>query len=437
MRSIPFPFVPFFLAALVPACDSNAATPDRAPQPEVDAPASRVPELVPPTTAELTEVAESDDAFAVDLFSRARHTPGNLAFSPLSVMTALAMAEAGARGDTLAEMQRVMHQTGTAEHATELVAKLAADLQRPLAKVTLRIADRLFGDLRAPIEPSYAATMQRWFGAPVASVDFVHSAEASRQTINAWVASETHQRIQDLVPPGGVGPSTRLVIANAVYFLGDWETPFVKSATRGEAFHASATDAHDVPTMHAHGAFRYGVARGATVLEVPYRGGELAMDIVLPDAATGLDALELGLTKDALAGIAQSLRTAEVNVSLPRFEVSPKAPLALGAVLRELGMSRAFSRAPSPDGADFTGIANPPRAEDRFSIGEVFHKAFVKVDETGTEAAAATSVMAVAGAAAVPVVQTFRADRPFLFTIRHLRSGAVLFMGRVADPAQK
>ena len=226
---------------------------------------------------------------------------------------------------------------------------------------------------------------------------------------------------------------TRLVLVNAIYFLGDWAQPFAKEATQPAAFSVSASQKKDVPTMHAVESFRFAARDGLKAVELPYKGGQMSMVLVLPDAPDGLAALESSFTAARLDGIVASLAPTRVHVSLPKFEVDPPGALGLGAVLAKLGMADAFS----PAMADFTGIANPPDPRDRLFISEVFHKAFVKVDEKGTEAAAATAgVMDRAGAVMVQPAE-FKADHPFLFFIRDNASGMILFMGRVADPSSK
>jgi serpin B len=181
--------------------------------------------------------------------------------------------------------------------------------------------------------------------------------------------------------------------------------------------------------------FKLAVTDGVKLLEMPYQGGELAMTLVLPDAIDGLDAVEKRLTQAALDGWIGALRPERVIVALPKFEIDPPEPLSLGETLKALGMPLAFDR----DKANFTGIANPPRPEDRLYIGKVFHKAFVKLDEKGTEAAAATAVVMPRALGAPPSRQPpeFRADHPFLFFLRDTQSGTILFMGRVSDPAAK
>jgi serpin B len=299
--------------------------------------------------------------------------------------------------------------------------------------VTFRIANRLFGERSYRFEPSYLEATKAAFGAALEPLDFRGAFEPARGVINGWVEAQTEKRILNLVPPGGLTADTRLVLVNAIYFLGDWAQPFTKEATRPAPFHLSSSAKTDVPTMHQTESFGWMRGEGFQALELPYREGAFSMLVLLPDAVDGLATLENELSAESLARIVGALARTRVALALPKFEVNPAASIPLSRLLQGLGMERAFDR----ERADFTGIANPPDPRERLFIGEAFHKAFVKTDEKGTEAAAATAV-AMARASAIqgqPV--PFKADHPFLFLIRDRASGLVLFMGRVADPTAR
>jgi serpin B len=391
--------------------------------------------IAPPAADDLKKLATSNNAFAVDLYAKARDQKGNLALSPLSISTALTMTWAGARGETAAQMKKVLHIEGTQDQAIDTAGKLVQSYASGSGTITLRVANRLFGEKTYSFEQAYLDRTKAAFGAPLEPVDFKGASEDARKHINEWISKETQDRIKDLIPARGLNADTRLVLTNAIYFLGDWMTPFNKEATRPAPFFTSKTDKKDVPTMNQTEGFRFAAADGVKLLEMPYDGGSMAMTLVLPDAVDGLDAVEKKLSPVTLDGWIAALKPERVTVALPKFEVNPAASLSLGDMLVGLGMPLAFDR----DKADFTGIANPPKPADRLYIDKVFHKAFVKVDEKGTEAAAATAVvMARNGAAAPPKPPPeFRADHPFLFLLRDTRSGVILFMGRVADPAAK
>ncbi|MFO0760028.1 MAG: serpin family protein [Byssovorax sp.] len=384
-----------------------------------------------PSNAELARIAGSSNAFAFDFYAKARAQKGNLAVSPASIHVALSMTAAGAKGDTLSQMARVLHGEGSTEQILDQAGKLMQSFDAADPKVTLRVKNRLFGDKSYSFEKPFLDRSKASFGAALEGLDFKHDLEGSRTHINGWIAKETQDRIKDLIPAGGLVANTRLVLTNAIYFLGDWQDPFNKDATRPAPFFTAPGASKDVPTMHQAEHFKFAAIDGVKVLEMPYVGGQLAMTIVLPDAADGLDAVESKLSQKTFDGWIGAMKHQQVMVSLPKFEVNPQASLSLGDILIGMGMPLAFDA----DKADFTGIANPPSPADRLYISKVFHKAFVKVDEKGTEAAAATAVvMARAGGAPMKPAE-FKADHPFLFALRDLRSGIILFMGRVSDPS--
>jgi serpin B len=384
---------------------------------------------LPPTQA---ADPTSGTAFAVDLLRALRGTPGNLAFSPASVSLALTLPWSGARGATAAEMARVLHLSGTPDAVLPGVADQLGRLNDPKRTAyTLRVANRIFPERTYALQKPFLDRMAT-LGAPAEGLDFRRAPDPSRRRINTWVAEQTSDRIRDLLPPPSIDAETRLVLANAIYLLADWLSPFTRETTRFVPFFFPHGD-RPVPTMHQVSTFKFVAADGVKLLEMPYVGGDLAMTIVLPDARDGLPALEQSLDARRLDAWIAALKPQKVAVVLPKFTLDPPSSLALADVLKGLGMKLAFD----PERADFTGIAAPPNPADRLVISDVFHKAFVKVDEKGTEAAAATAVvMQRAGAMPDPQrPQEFRADHPFLFLIRDLKTGGVLFLGRVVDPA--
>jgi serpin B len=389
----------------------------------------------PATAEELAAMAKSDNAFALDLFGKVRGQKGNFAFSPFSIATALAMTWAGAKGETMAQMGKVLHLDGSADRTLDVAGALVASYGAPDQKVTIRVASRLFGEKSYAFEKPYLAGIDRAFGAPLERLDIKGAAEDSRRRINAWVADETNDRIKDLVPPSGVSEMTRLALVNAVYFLGDWAGPFSKGATSPAPFFTGKDEKKDVPTMHQEEHLRFGATDGVKLLELFYKDPAFSMVFVLPDAVDGLPAVEERLDPAVLERWIGAMATAKVVVSLPKLEIAPARPLSLADTLSGMGMALAFDR----DKADFGGIGRPKDPAERLFLAKVFHKAFVKIDEKGTEAAAATAVMAEAAGAAMPVEppKEFKADHPFLFFLRDTRSGLVLFMGRAADPSAK
>jgi serpin B len=381
--------------------------------------------------------AVSANAFAFDLFGRLRVRPGNLVFSPASVALALDMTYAGARGETAAQMAATLHVAPDASRAThethENAAAALASWDDPAREsYQLFVANRLFGEETYSFHDDFLTLTRDLYGAELEPVDFRGHADRSRERINDWVEEQTHDRITDLLPSGSITADTRLVLTNAVYFLARWQSEFEQAGTYPAAFTAVGGRAVQVPTMHQTTQYAYADAGDVRLLQLPYRDEEIGMVVLLPREPDGLAALETQINAEQLAAWLATLATQRVELSLPKYRLAPAESIGLSQELQALGMTDAFS----DERADFTGMADFP-PERRLYISDVFHKAFVEVDERGTEAAAATAVvMEEAAAVALPEDNiVFNVDHPFLFLIRDLRSGAILFLGRVADPS--
>ncbi len=380
--------------------------------------------------------AEGSNRLALDLYAQLRLRGGNLFFSPYSIATALAMTSAGARGQTADEMARVLHCPPRPDRTHPAFAALIRQINgdgRP-RPYQLDTANALWSQQGYGFLPDFLQLTQKHYGAGLNEVDFVAATEAARLTINAWVEARTRDRIKELLKPTDVTPDTRLVLTNAVYFKGDWAIAFPAKQTREGPFHVTADRTIDVPLMQLTASFGYSDGGSFQVLELPYRdaeaqqdfpgaSGELSMLIVLPKAVDGLGKVEQSLTVEGLAGW-RPQRWGEVNLTLPKFRATQE--FELSEALTQLGMAGAFG-----PGADFSGMTG---RLDLF-ISKVIHQAFVDVNEQGTEAAAATAVGMTMSCMPPPPVD-FRADRPFLFLIRHNPSGAILFLGRLAEPAR-
>ena len=287
------------------------------------------------------------------------------------------------------------------------------------------MADALWGQQGFSFLAPFLNLMQADYGGGLQQVDFQNATEAARQTINNWVAQETNNKIQDLIPEGVLDPLTKLVLTNALYFKGQWATPFNANLTQNAAFTLGSGGQVQVPTMHATKSYGYMQSDGYQVLELPYAGNRLVMDVLLPSAGSGPAGLDVSQLPADLSGWLQGLTSQQVEVSLPKFQMTTQ--FNLNQPLEALGMTDAFG----PQ-ADFSGISTNP-----LNISSVVHKAFIDVNETGTEAAAATGVGMIFAAIAMPITPpvVFNADHPFLFLIRDTQSGSVLFMGQVADPS--
>jgi len=253
--------------------------------------------------------------------------------------------------------------------------------------------------------------------------------EPSRTRINAWVEKQTAGRIRDLLSSGSVDELTRLILTNAVYFLGRWVNQFKVKDTHDAPFRTPDREIL-VPTMHQADAFRFCENDELAVLEMMYRGGNIAMAILLPRDKDGLPAFEERVSTNGIDRWLDQLRGQPVTVAIPKFKIDPPDPIHLTSTLAAMGMPLAFDR----NSADFTGIADPPDPQDRLFISDVIHKSFVNVDETGTEATAAAALATRCLSVRPTTAREFRADHPFLFLIRDTRSKTILFIGRVTDP---
>ncbi|MBC8069246.1 MAG: serpin family protein [Deltaproteobacteria bacterium] len=395
---------------------------DAQPTPPEPAP----PEPVDPEVA--MDIGKRNGEFAFDFYGQLGKQPGNLVYSPASIALAFAMVHAGAKGKTAAEIAKVFHLEGDTAKLQAGLADAVRRWQSSKEGLELAVANRLFGEATTPFEKAYLALTDRVFQAPLEPVDYKNAHEAARARINAWVVERTHDRIRDLVPEGGVDPSTRLVLVNAIYFKGAWEEPFSESATKPGDFFAPKGKT-TASFMRASRYFHSGVVKseGLQWAELPYQNGPYAMTIVLPDARDGLAKIEAGLSEAKVRGWLAGTDYRRLDLRLPKFKIEPGDPLQLSRLLGALGLSTPFG-----GNADFTGMAP---ASEQIQLAEAFHKAFIAVDEKGTEAAAATAVSMRAGAAA-PTDEPipFVVDRPFLFLLRDTSSGAILFMGRVESP---
>ena len=369
-------------------------------------------------------VVKGNTAFALDLYARLRGEAGNLFISPVSISTALGMTYAGARGETAKQMVEVLHLPQDQAKAHEAFEALLGHLMQYKGENGPRvsIANALWGQRDYGFLKDFLKTVRERYGASFSEVDFVKSEEA-RKIINEWIAENTQDKIKDLIPEGVLDAITRLVLTNAIYFNGDWASPFKQRSTHTARFQVSPDEKVRVPMMFQTGHFGYAQLDGIQVLEMKYKGGELSMVILLPEKVDGLPALEKDLTPGELEKWLAALTRTEVMVYVPKFETT--AQFELNKVLADMGMPSAFRLGE----ADFSGMTT----KEELFISNVIHKAWVRVDEKGTEAAAATAVVVPASEDTRELL-TFRADHPFLFLIRDRKTGSILFLGRVANP---
>jgi serpin B len=378
------------------------------------------------TEADRAAVVEGNNAFAVALYHQLRPQGGNLFFSPESISTALAMAYAGARGNTASEMAKALHFTLPPGQLHPAMGALLRDLNAAHSDYQLNVANALWAQQGYTFRDEFLNLLKTDYGAGLQQVDFKGATEAARSTINQWVEQKTQDKIKDLLAPGALRPDTRLVLTNAIYFQGNWQTQFDKAQTRDEDFYVSQTKLTTAPLMHREGSFGYFDGETFQVLEIPYKSNELSLIVLLPKERSGLPGLENSMTAlNMQQWLSQVAPVSKVIVTIPKFKSTQQ--FELSAALRGLGMAQAFDA-----DADFSAMTG----KRDFAISAVIHKAFVDVNEEGTEAAAATAVtmraLAMRAPGAPPPV--FRADHPFIFLIRDNGSRSILFMGRMADP---
>jgi serpin B len=369
-------------------------------------------------------------AFAFNLYQLLKDQDGNLFYSPYSISEALAMTWGGARNET--EKQMASGMQFLLDRAT--LHPAFNNLDQELAKrgqgakgtdgkgFRLNVVNAIWGQKDFNFKSEYLDLLAQNYGAGLRVLDFMKAAEPSRQTINQWVSDQTESRIKDLLPQGSVTEYTRLVLTNAIYFNAAWQSQFKKEATADGKFTLIDGSQISAPLMRQTNGFGYGEGDSYQAVEFPYDGHELSMVILLPKAGQ-FKAFEAGLDGQKIAGIIQNLQNSEVDLSLPKFKI--ESEFGLSKTLKDLGLTDAFD----PAKADFSGMDG---AKDLF-ISDVLHKAWVTVDENGTEAAAATGV--IIGTTSMPIeIKEMKIDHPFIFLIRDIKTGAILFIGRVMNP---
>lgn len=376
------------------------------------------------TSNKIQELARGNNSFALDLYAKLKDQEGNLFFSPFSISTALAMTFAGAAVKTAEEMAEVLHFTLEERSLHKAFKELMSSLAKSRG-YELSIANALWVKEGYRLLKKFLKQVEKNYGKELHQVSFADP-EPTRQRINKWVEDKTKGKITDLIPEGILVPLTRLVLTNAIYFKGDWESQFKENRTHDQPFTLIDRSQTTVPLMHQQGKFLYTVSEHFQVLEMPYAKERLSMVIFLPLEKGGLPHEERYLTAEYVTSCLEQLRKRKVNVFLPRFKMTSK--FMLNDVLKAMGMKEAFSEAT----ADFTKMTDE---KPGLYISAVLHKAYVDVNEEGSEAAAATAVVMMTRSMARPrPVPVFRADHPFVFMIRDRETGSILFMGRVMNP---
>ena len=386
--------------------------------------------------SEAESIVAGNTAFSVDLYKQLQETDGNIFISPASITTAFGLVYPGARNETAAEIARVMHFNLSPKEFPLIMEGLLADLQIDDEGRVLAINNSVWFDQTRVVDEEYLALTAKYYKAKENKVDFKSSPDLARESINGWVEERTNDRIQKLLSPSNITKETRFVLVNTIYLDADWQSSFKASSTKNEPFELIGRDETVVPMMSQTKHFRHWQNKKLQMVELPYRGGEISMVVLLPKRSQGIESVEDILAAQLLEGWLAALSASapvEVDLKLPKLKVEKRYELKEALTLG-LGMGLSFS-----NNADFTGMIDPGRQPDGrgVKIGDVVHQTFLKVDEAGTEAVAATAIdgIQVTSAPSDPTPPVlFHADHPFLFLLKNNKTGAILFLGRMVDP---
>jgi serpin B len=386
------------------------------PAPVAFTSALQEPSAALPETREAPGGASALNEFSAALSRALAEEEGNYFFSPYSIRTALAMAYAGAEGETARQMEEVLGFASKEQLADSALTKLIGESS---GEFLFRTVNAVWAQRGSRYRPAYEQVLTETFSSSLNRADFKDSPESARAQINQWAYEATESRISDLLPPGSVTRDTSLVLADAVFFRAAWEVPFLEERTRPDHFHLQDGTAVSVPMMRGSLSAGYLLSADMTAVELPYTGGEFSLLLLMP---ADLPEYERTLSGKLIGEVTERLDFGSVELTLPRFTFTSE--YALKPLLSRMGLWIPFSGQ-----ADFSGMS----AEEKLFISDVHHKAFIAVDEAGTEAAAATAVvMAKTSLPVQPAIVVF--DRPFLLFIRERETGAVLFSGRILDP---
>jgi serpin B len=395
-----------------------------------------------------TKFLAGNDTFAFNLLKEARKTnKGNIAFSPISLSAALAMLYTGASGKTASEIQRVLAHRLARMTVLDRMRKLMASLEtriiyppkfipgkkprllRPLPKPVqppykLTLANKIWVSPKMTFRAIYKSRLQAYFKTKPTTANFSKPPVAIDR-INKWVAQKTNQRIKNLLSPGSITSATQFVLANAIYFKSAWAHRFYKRYTKQHPFWTSNKHKTNVPMMHQRNWFRVHTTKQAHVLFLPYNKHALSMMLVIPKKKTGLAKIVSTLNSSQWQAWARQAKRTYVKLYLPKFKV--RSSFKLKSTLQKMGMKTAFSSK-----ARFLGMTT----QKNIKIDDAIHQCLVDVHEKGTEAAAATAIVAMLTSIAIkpPKPLLLKIDRPFLFSIRHNASGTTLFLGQIAKP---
>ena len=395
---------------------------------EVRSDKERITDLAVPDS-DMATLVVGNSAFAFDLYHALREEGGNLFYSPYSISVALAMTFAGARAETERQMAETLHYRLSQEELHPALNALDLEMasrEKDGDGFQLNIANAIWGQAGYRFAVDFLDVLALNYGAGMRTVNFAEAPEESRMVINDWIAERTEDRIKDLIPEDGINELTRLVLTNAIYFKTAWDRPFPKETTRNRTFHLLNGAAVQTPMMTQTTLFGYAQGKGYKAVDIPYKGGEMSMTVLIPDEVE-FSIFEATLDTHSVSSILKNIRPEILDLTMPLFQF--ESQVSLKDALKAMGMPNAFSAS----AADFSGVDGRRCTEDPacLRITDVFHKGFVSVDEEGTEASAASGVLM--GPTSLPPQVVI--DRPFIFLIRDIETGAIIFVGRVVDPS--
>ncbi len=386
--------------------------------------------IIPEITSEINVLIEGNTAFTLDLYNTLNGHGGNLILSPFSLSMALGMTYAGVRGESASQMKNVLHfdlEQDRLHPAFKNLIDNLFDRQKP-SENELKIANALWCQKGIKLEPSFLDLVNTCYRAPLKQVDFKSSPDVALRTINNWIRHETGERIEELIPSGMINSDTDLVLGNAIYFKGKWAIPFNKRLTQEATFILGYRKTVPVQMMHQTGEYGFLETPELKILELPYLGDELSMILFLPNQLNGLSAIEKLLTTANIKKWLSNIHQREVELYLPKFNVL--SAFRLDEMLKSLGMTDLFKKS----GANFSGMLQGSDVEGPIHLQAIIHKAFVGVDEVGTEATAFSAVTVAVECMSIDESVVFRADHPFIFLIRDKLTETILFFGRVTNP---
>ncbi len=375
---------------------------------------------------ETSEIVKGNNRFCFGLYSNiVKKEKGNIFFSSFSISTAFAMVYEGASGKTAEEIASVFNFQKDSALRRKGWESMFNEINKKSKDCKLFTANGLWIQEGLKILPEYVVTIEKFYKGKVSNIDFAVATEKARQTINKWIQERTNNKINELFRPGSLNRLTKLVLANAIYFKGEWSLQFDKKETREEDFKVSKERTVKVPMMRITGQsarFNYAEIENLQILEMDYKGGKISMIVLLPKGE--LELLEKSLTEENLRNWISKLREERVDVFFPKFKINQK--YTLNEIIQEMGAKSAFT----PGEADFSKIDGTKKLFIQIAV----HQAFVEVNEEGTEAGGATGIGI--GITAIPIKKVFRADHPFIFIIQEKESGSILFIGKVMNPKE-